>query len=83
MDGSGKTAYCQPGGLVSAIAYAAEEKVLEVAAEDVARARALAVDKDVTRAELISALLFLSHSCLAVIDVAGCRLERAEQQLTE
>lgn len=77
-DGSGKVSYCQPGGAVAALSEDMEDRVLLVAQEDVERARALAVDVDVTRAELISALLFLCHSAMAVVDVAACRAERLE-----
>lgn len=57
-----------------------EGQVLEVAREDVARVGALAVDKDVTKAELTAALLYLCHSTLAAVDVAACRAERLEQE---
>lgn len=77
-DGSGKTGWCQPGGLLAALAEDMEENVLSVAKGDVDRALALAEDGKVTRAELIRALYFLGHSCRAAVDVAELRGERLE-----
>jgi len=42
------------------------------------RARALAEDEKVTKAELIRAPFFLGQSCRAVVDVAECRGERLQ-----
>lgn len=75
-DETGRTAYYQPGGLMSVIAEEAEEHVLSVARQDIQRALALAEDRQVTKAELIQALFFLGQSCRAAVDVAECRGER-------
>ncbi|MEV5983600.1 hypothetical protein AB0L85_01060 [Streptomyces sp. NPDC052051] len=77
-DETGKTGYCQPGGLVAAVAETVEESVLSVTREDIERVQALVADEEVTKAELVRALCYLCQSAKAAVDVAECRGDRLE-----
>lgn len=78
-DRTGRTAYCQPGGLMEAMANDAEERIIRTAAEDVKRAEALLKrHTEVTRAEITYELSLLVQSAKAAVDVAKCRGERLE-----
>jgi hypothetical protein len=75
-DGTGKSGFCQPGGVLEALADTREELILQVAMEDVRRAMAL--DGSATKAELLRAIGFLAQSCKAAVEVAELRGERLE-----
>ncbi|MBA2813055.1 hypothetical protein E0500_038525 [Streptomyces sp. KM273126] len=75
-DGSGKTAYCQPGGVLEALAENREEEILRVAKADVERAMALTREEKVSKHQLVLALSYVCHSSMAATDVAECRGER-------
>ncbi|MEW2498803.1 hypothetical protein AB0942_35620 [Streptomyces nodosus] len=78
-DETGRTAYYQPGGILAALAEAAEEATLRTAARDVSRVeKMLKRHHEVTRAELTHALCFLVQSAKAAVDVAECRGERLD-----
>ncbi|MFE1240152.1 hypothetical protein [Streptomyces tendae] len=74
-----KRAYCQPGGMMAALAEAREAHLLRVAHNDIDRITALlASGEKTTKAELVQALHFLLYSAKAAVDVAELRGERLD-----
>jgi hypothetical protein len=76
---NGKPAYVTPGsGPINALADATEASILATAREDVQRARALAADPAVSRAELRMAVQYLARAVEDAALVADLRGERLD-----
>jgi hypothetical protein len=82
-DGSGKTGFCQPGGVVAALAEAREEHTLSMTGRDVERAMALVMDPKVTKEQLIKAVYTVCFWANQAVEVAECRGERLLAQVDD
>ncbi|GAA3495970.1 hypothetical protein GCM10019016_030710 [Streptomyces prasinosporus] len=74
-DATGKTGFCQPGGVMASMADGMEEEILEAAREDLQRLKKV-LEEDLSKHDLVLAAGFLFQSARAVLDVAECRGER-------
>lgn len=78
-DATGREGFCEPGGLMAAMADDMERDILTVATEDVTRVETLLKQPGLRTDELTRALGYLAQSAKAAINVAECRGERLER----
>lgn len=75
-DGSGKVGYCQPGGVIAAMAEGREENIVRSTRRDVERAMALLMNPKATKDQLIRSLYTMCFWANQAAEVAECRGER-------
>ncbi|WP_114251997.1 hypothetical protein [Streptomyces sp. Go-475] len=75
-DGTGKTGFYQPGGVMQRLAEGREENILRSTRRDVERAMALVMNPKATKDQLIRSLYTMCFWANQAAEVAECRGER-------